>query len=175
LEVKPLDEITVRDIAARSGVGYTTFFRHHPSKEAMLREIVTEQVGRLLELSLPELDGGDLQSASRAIFSYVNDHRGMWSTLLNGGAAALVREDFLRLGADAAASRLPPGKWLPADMGLALIVSGTLTLLTMWLRQSDPMPTKRMVEIYIRVVLSPVMEVNEFGVPKKKGRRRARS
>jgi AcrR family transcriptional regulator len=167
LELKPLDQITIRDIADRSGVGYTTFFRHHASKEDMLREIVTEQVSCLLELSLPKMDEGDLYSASTAIFSYVNDHRGLWSTLLNGGAAALVRDDFLRLGRGAAASRLPVGKWLPADIGLALIVSGTIELLSMWLRQTDPMPVKRSVEIYNRIVLSTIMEVNGFRMPQK--------
>jgi AcrR family transcriptional regulator len=34
LEVKPLDQITIRDICAVSKVGYTTFFRHHPTKGA---------------------------------------------------------------------------------------------------------------------------------------------
>jgi AcrR family transcriptional regulator len=167
LEVKPLEQITIRDIAAASGVGYTTFFRHHPSKEAMLKEIVTEQIQRVLALSIPVLDAGDLRAASTAIFSYVNEHRRLWSTLLTGGAAPLVREEFLRLGRDVASVRLPPGNRVPADIGLALIVSGTIELLTLWLRQPDPLPTKRIVEIYNRIVVSPAMEANRFRVGRK--------
>jgi AcrR family transcriptional regulator len=168
LEIKPLEQITIRDIADKSGVGYTTFFRHHPNKEAMLNEIVTAQIERLLALSIPVLDKGDLRAASTAIFSYVNDHRRLWSTLLTGGAAPLVREEFLRLGRDAASVRLPPSNWVPADIGLALIVSGTIELMTLWLRQPDPLPTKRIVEIYNCIVVSPPLEANRFQVRRKK-------
>ena len=174
LEVKPLDQITIRDLADRSGVGYTTFFRHHPNKEAMLGAIVTEQIGCLLSLSLPKLDGGDLRSATMAIFSYVHKHRGLWSTLLTGGAAGWVREEFMRLGREAAASRLPPGKWLPAEMGLALIVSSTLTLLGVWLAQPKPMSTRRIVQIYDRIILSPIMKANRFEIPRKSAKRNVR-
>jgi AcrR family transcriptional regulator len=164
LEHTPIDRITIRDIAAQSGVGYTTFFRHHPSKEAMLSEIVHEQIAHFLSLAVPVLDAGDIKAASTAIFRYVDEHRALWTTLLTGGAAATVREEFLRLARDVAAERLPKGKWVPADIGLALIVSGTIELLTLWLRQSDPLPIKRIVDIYTRIIVMPPMEANRFDV-----------
>ena len=33
---KPLEQITIREVAAEAGVSYATFFRHHPTKEALL-------------------------------------------------------------------------------------------------------------------------------------------
>jgi AcrR family transcriptional regulator len=172
LEQKPIDQITIRDIADQSGVGYTTFFRHHPSKEAMLSEIVAQQIQNLLIPALPVLDGGDRKAAATAIFSHVHEHRALWATLLTGGAAPLVREEFLRLARDIASVRLPPTDWVPADIGLGLLVSGTIELLTMWLRQSDPLPTKRIVEIYNRIILAPIMDANQFAMPERKADRK---
>ncbi|MGH8629312.1 MAG: TetR/AcrR family transcriptional regulator, partial [Burkholderiales bacterium] len=87
LETTPLEQITIRDIAARAGIGYATFFRHHPTKESLLDDVAAEQIGRLVELSVPLLDFRDTRAASRALCSYVDEHRALWSRLLTGGAA----------------------------------------------------------------------------------------
>ena len=39
LESTPLEQITIRDIAATAGVGFTTYYRHYPSKEALLQDL----------------------------------------------------------------------------------------------------------------------------------------
>ena len=48
LERKPLEQITIREIVAHAKISYVTFFRHHPTKEALLHDIAAEQV-RLLQ------------------------------------------------------------------------------------------------------------------------------
>src|SRR5262249_55645914 len=72
LERKQLDQITVRDIVAEAGIGYATFFRHHASKEDLLNEIAAEQVGRLMDLTLPLLDPTDTRVSCLALCKYVN-------------------------------------------------------------------------------------------------------
>jgi len=44
--------------------------------------------------------------------------------------------------------------------GAILIVGGTLDLLTWWLRQPNPLPIKRIVEIHENVVVAPVIEAS---------------
>ena len=39
LEDKSLEQITIRDITAAAGIGYTTFFRHHPTTESLLDDL----------------------------------------------------------------------------------------------------------------------------------------
>src|SRR6185437_10507723 len=48
LERKPLDQITIREIAAEAGVHRSTFFRHHPTKEALLDHIAANQIQDLV-------------------------------------------------------------------------------------------------------------------------------
>ena len=66
LERKPLEQITIREIVAQAKISYVTFFRHHPTKEALLHDIAAEQVRGLTELMLPALDARDTRAASTA-------------------------------------------------------------------------------------------------------------
>jgi AcrR family transcriptional regulator len=168
LEARPLDQITIRDIAAEAGVGYTTYFRHHPTKEALLDDVAAEQISCLINLSLPVMDAHDLRAGSAALFTYVQAHRPLWITLLTGGAAGTIRDEFLRQAREIAGSRAPKESWLPTDVGFILIVSGTIELLAWWLRQNDPLPIDRIAEIHDRVVVSPIIAAASFKSRKPK-------
>jgi AcrR family transcriptional regulator len=160
LETKPLERVSIRDVVGTAGVGYTTFFRHYAGKRELLDSVAAEQIRTLFDLALPVMDAYDVHSGATALFGYVDAHRPLWSKLLTGGAAGTIREEFLRLAGKVAATQGRADGWLPADVGAILIVSGTLDLLAWWLRQSDPLPIQRMVEILECVVVAPVIEAS---------------
>lgn len=168
LETQPLEQITIRDIAAQAGIGYTTFFRHHPTKESLLDDLAAAQIGALISLVLPVMDAKNERAASEALFSYVDEHRALWSTLLTGGAAAALREEFLRISRELALTRSRPGMWIPVEAGTLLVVSGTIELLAWWLRQDDPLPIKKVAEIHHRIVVQPPINTTKRSSPKKK-------
>src|SRR5277367_4584140 len=82
LEEKPFDQITIREIAARSGIGYATFFRHHETKAALLNDLAAEEIGAVIQLALPVLLETDSRAAARTLCAYVDQHRKLWSALL---------------------------------------------------------------------------------------------
>ena len=172
LEQKPLEQITIREIVAGASISYVTFFRHHPTKEALLHDIAEEQVRRLTYLILPAIDARDTRAASTALCVYVDYNRKLWTTLLTGGAAAVMREAFLGHAAEVAASRSDPDNWLPPDLAVRLNVSSTIEVLTWWLRQKRPLPIERVAEIHERVVIVPILEAAETGKWKTTGKRR---
>ena len=161
LECKPLDQITIRDITAAAGIGYVTFFRHHPTKEALLHEIAAEQVRQLTELMLPALDASETHTASVALCTYVNEHRKLWSTLLTGGAAGVLKEELLKEAAEVAATRSNPKNWFPPELAVAFNVSCTIELLAWWLRQTRPVPMERVAEIHARIIMTPSIEADK--------------
>jgi len=163
LEQKPLDQITIRDIAATADISYVTFFRHHPTKEALLQDIAAEQVRRLADLMLPALEASDTRAASIALCVYVDSHRKLWSTLLTGGAAAVLREEFLTLAAEVAHGRSDPNNWLPPELAVTLNVSSTIEVLTWWLRQKRPLPIESVAEIHERIVITPIIAADKSG------------
>jgi len=170
LEEKPLDQITIRDITAKAGIGYATFFRHHPTKEALLDEVAADQISCLINLSMPVMDAHDLRAGSEALFSYVKAHRPLWFTLLTGGASGTIRDEFLRQAREIAGGRAPSESALPTEVGFILIVSGTIELLTWWLRQPDPMPVDQIAEIHESVVVSPVIAASNTLQRRKKNK-----
>src|SRR5690242_17538395 len=75
LEAKAFDQLTVREIAQTATVGYATFFRHYPDKEALLNDVAAQQVRDLLALALPVLYAADSRAACLALCRFVDEHR----------------------------------------------------------------------------------------------------
>jgi len=82
LQSRAFEQITIREIAATAGIGYTTFFRHHPTRESLLEEIAATEMRQLLEHLLSTFETTDTSAQSLALCRYVAEHRALWSTLL---------------------------------------------------------------------------------------------
>lgn len=134
LERKPFDQITIREICAIAGLHYATFFRHHPSKEALLDAVAADQIDTIVDLALAR-DSGVGHEGWRTLCLYVEEHRALWAALLNGGAAAAMREEWLRNAQRVAAQREPVGTWLPKELGVVCSVSLIADTLSWWLAQ----------------------------------------
>jgi AcrR family transcriptional regulator len=158
LEAQSLEQITIRDIAAAAGIGYTTFFRHHPTKESLLDDLAAEQIRRLISLVMPLMGSKNERAASEAMFIYVNEQRELWSVLLTGGAAGALRDEFMRICLEIAALWPNPVSWPPADVATRIIVGSTIELLSWWLRQSDPVSVTEVARIFEALVVIPVSE-----------------
>jgi AcrR family transcriptional regulator len=175
LDLKPLEQITIRDICEVAQVGYTTFFRHHPTKESLLNDVAAEQMGRLVGLAISVADASDnTRRASIALCSYVDEHRKLWSTLLTGGAAGAMRDEFMRLSTQIAATRAHQLEWPPADIATILVVSSTIELLSWWLRAKKPLSIEQVAEIHERIIVTPTVGTAAISkakaVPGKKAR-----
>jgi len=153
LAEKPFDQITVRDICARADVHYATFFRHHAGKEALLDDIAAEQIDILVDLTLPIQRASGHDVAIRKLFAYVADHRALWSALLNGGASAAMRNEWLARAQDVAANHHGVHGWLPEDLGTTSSIALIFETVTWWLRQpEDTCPTDEAAAILSRLL-----------------------
>jgi AcrR family transcriptional regulator len=152
---KPLDKTTILDICETAGVGYTTFFRHHRTKESLLDEIAAAEIAHLIGLTVPIAVTQDLRAAGIALFSYVNEHRKLWRALLTGGAEDAMRNEFVRLSRKVAATRVHINDWPPPDISTILVVSSTFELISWWLQQKKPLPIEEVALIYARIIIHP--------------------
>lgn len=158
LAQKPLDQITIREIAAEAGVHYATFFRHHPTREALLDQVAAEQIEQLVALTLPVLDSADTLAAVTALCVYVEDHRRLWTALLTGGAAAAMRAELLRISRGVAADRAPPDAWLPVELAVNCSVSLIFETLAWWLAQTTDTASIEQVARILHRLLSSVQQ-----------------
>jgi AcrR family transcriptional regulator len=157
LERKEFAEISIRDIAKEADIGYATFFRHHPTKEALLDEIAADQIRQLMQHVLPLMSASDKRAACLALCEYVGAHRAQWAALLTGGAAGTLRAEFIRLAAGAA-SQLHASHWLPVELGAVYGVAATIEILAWWLRQSPgAYSTDQVAQFLDQLVVGPAM------------------
>jgi AcrR family transcriptional regulator len=155
LEAKTFDLITIRDVVAVAKVGYTTYFRYYPNKEALLGDVAIQEVSKLHEITLPVYRARDSKAACVAVCRYVDQRRRVWSALLYG-APEYVRKEMLRLGReDTAALTTHARNWLPQGLGLVLSVAVMVELLGWWLAQPKPLPVARIAQIMNRVAITP--------------------
>jgi AcrR family transcriptional regulator len=155
LEEKPFDQVTIREITAKAKIGYATFFRHYPSKEALLNDLASDQIRGLTAVTLPMLHNADTRVTSRALFAYVWEHRAIWAALLTGGAAGAVKLEFIRQMRQLAAEEEQFDSWLPGDLRVAFSVAATLEILAWWLEQDETVGLEQMANILDQLVVTP--------------------
>jgi len=148
----PFDQITARDICAEAGLHYATFFRHHDSKQTLLEALAADQIAALVELTLPVTAAADHAAGFRALCTYVQAHRTLWTVLLNGGAGLAMREEWLRR-ARAVAETVPPvAGWLPRELSVICTTGLIADTISWWLKQPDPAyPVEDVTGILVRL------------------------
>lgn len=156
LEERPFEQLTVREITAKADIGYATFFRHYPDKEALLNDLAATQISDLLAMTLPILNT-DTRGSSRTLCAYVWEHRKLWSALLTGGAASTLKDEFIRQSQQIAEALPNPDAWLPSDLSIVFYVTGTVEILAWWLKQKDPPSVDRMAEVIDSLIVGPSM------------------
>lgn len=157
LRERPFEQVTIREIAARAGVGYATFFRHYPAKEALLGDVAAVEIAQLLARTTPLLHEVDSRESTRALCTWVAEHRTLWSTLLIGGAAGIVRAEFIRQARLLPQDFPPSDHWLPGDLAVVHGTAATIDVLSWWLEQDAGFPADRIADILNRLVIEPLV------------------
>ena len=152
LEHTSFDEITIKEITKTAGVSYPTFFRRFSSKEDLLANVATDEVRRLLSLSERVFDDRDSESTS-TMLAYIEDHRQLWRTLLTGGAAAAMREEFMRISGEIAAVRPRANPWLPLELSIPFTASGIFEIFAWWMNQPDDYPTENVEKMFNALIV----------------------
>ena len=154
----PLEQLSIRDIAERADIGYTTFYRHYPDKETLLKKIAEDEVAALLEHCWPIFKSSRSYAACLALCRYVNQNRVLWNALTTGGAGAITKSAFIARSKQLSTDWQPKADWLPPEIGTTLIVGVHLELLTWWLRDATEEPPERIAEILDKLIVSGLVK-----------------
>ena len=157
--IRPFDQITIREISGEAGIGYATFFRHYPSKEALLHDLASGEIAGLLNQALPVLYADNSRQSCITLFEYVNAHRALWTALLTGGASTMLKQEFTDQAKQIAADQGGAGGWLPDELRVVFAVSATVEIISWWLQQRPSFGVERIAEILDRLVVIPALAV----------------
>lgn len=147
------DDTTVDDIAARAGVGRTTYFRHYGSKEAVIfpaHDDLLERIAARLEASAPATRDVAVVEAARIVLRHYvteGDRARRRYRLITSVPALRDREmaglrQYQRLFAVALTSRWPDDEDGPlrAELMASAVVAAHNHVLRGWLRGAYPDP-----------------------------------
>ena len=165
LEEQAFDQITIRAITARAATGYATFFRHYADKETLLADVASEEIAGLLGMTIPILHNHDSRESTKVLCAYVAEHRALWSALLTGGAAGIVREQFIRQARELDRSVARPKFWLPEDLGVVYGTGATIDLLAWWLGADQQHRSSEQIAAILHrlIIASLVGDVGDVG------------
>lgn len=156
LDHRPLESISIPEIAESAGVGYTTFYRHYQSVNDLLNEIATTEIRQLIETAVPAYERTDPHTATLIMCCHIAEHRQLWRTLLTGGAASKLREEFVRVTEEIATVVPTRLDWLPPELGMFHAASSTIEVIGWWLKQEQPMPVEQLATVLEKLIFRPI-------------------
>lgn len=157
LESRPLDQITIKEITTEAAVSYPVFFRQFFSKEELLADLATDQVRELLRHTYPTLDVAAPSSSLAELCNYVEEHRGLWRSLLTTGAAPAMRAEFASIAAEIGNTAPRTNPWLPVELASAFAASGIFEILAWWLGQREDYPVANVVKLLDTLIVRSMM------------------
>ncbi len=149
---KGYDAITIRDIAERADIAYSTFFRHYADKDQLLVEVLKSAVHEFKALINHSPDKSRA-AEGELIFQYVAKHQAFFRVLFSSqGTSRTLRDIQKEIAADLvqAAAILPSP--IPPEIAANHLVVTILGLIRWWLEHDMPYPVERMASIYSYLV-----------------------
>lgn len=154
---KPFEQITIREISERASIGYATFFRHYPGKEALLGGVASDKIAELIATVAPLFDTSDSADAVGGLCLFIQNERNLWLALLTGGAASIVRAECIRQ------ALIQPNRvdeslsWLPRELVITYTAGSVLDLIAWWLGHPNAYSVDEIAGIIDRLVCRPAL------------------
>ncbi|MFZ2360027.1 MAG: TetR/AcrR family transcriptional regulator [Anaerolineae bacterium] len=150
------ESISIRDLTAAAGVGYATFFRHYPTKDALLLDLLQRSIQDLAQLIPPGVDT-DSTEEGRLIFSHAQQHDKLYRILLRGEGTLALLEQVQAAAAAEVMSRFAGQRQpaIPLEILAHHLVASSIALIGWWLQRGQPYPPERMGQIYAEMIIRP--------------------
>ncbi|MEJ2291912.1 MAG: TetR/AcrR family transcriptional regulator [Deinococcales bacterium] len=151
------DAVTIRDLTERADIGYATFFRHYPDKEALLRDLLEEVLDGLMERLEPVSADDDAERTGTLVFRHARAHASLYRVLLASQRSVDLLGRALEVG-EASIYRsfaARPGSVVPLEVAAQHIIRSFMALIEWWLRHDMPYPPETMGRIYRDLIMDP--------------------
>ncbi len=155
------EAVTIRDVAERADVGYATYFRHYPTKDALPLDLLEDLLADLMGLLEPTLADEDASRNGATVFDHVRRHADLYRVLVASqrsvdlvGKAREVA--FAGLGRSLAPA---PDALLPPDAAVNHLVRSLIALIAWWLDAGMPLTPEQMGAAFEALIMRPVRAV----------------
>lgn len=166
---RPLDEVTIGDIAERAGVNRSSFYQHYSDKETLLAdalETAIDDVAGHLDTSPAEV----LQMPPElfAYLEHIDHNAALYRRILGDRGSAVVvarlRERIEVIVADAVSTvDVATFRGVPNDVVAAAIAGTALGVITAWVSRGDRPDVAVAADWLWRMLLGPADELKPGG------------
>lgn len=156
---KGFEAVTIRDLTERADIGYATFFRHYPDKEALVNHLLEETLHELLELVVPV--SHHPQHSAMLIFEHVQQRPDLHRVLLSlHGSDSRIRQIYA-IGIEniLKVNKPLPSAIIPPDLAAHHMMASILGLIEWWLGHHMPYPPERMGAIVSALIIEPTRKL----------------
>jgi AcrR family transcriptional regulator len=154
---KGYEAVTIRDITACADVGYATFSRHYPDKDALLLAVLDVVLHELLQLLQPRQSDADPTTVGTLLFRYVQNHSEVCCVLLSSRGSTLLMQRMIAAGTRNVLDQNTAlaGSPVPAEIAAHHLVTSSIALIQWWLEHAMPYPPEQMGLIYHELIMRP--------------------
>lgn len=151
------DDVTIRDITERAEVGYATYFRHYPDKDALLLDVLDVFLEELLELLQLHANDERPERSSELVFDFAREHSQLCRVLLSSRTSPALIERMRQVGAQSALQQNAPldDSFVPAEVAAHHMVSASIALIQWWLDRDMPYSPEHMARIHFELIVRP--------------------
>ena len=152
IEERGYESLTIRDLTNRAEVGYKTFFRHYPSKDALLQAFVTEVVDGLRTLLLaPSAPDAPLHNTRLAV-QYAQENKMVFLAVVRSPASDQLLAPITQLTMEEGIGSFS-GSGLPDKLVAHHFGASLLHLVTWWLEEGEGISAEEMTDYIKRLLI----------------------
>lgn len=158
---KGYQAVTIRDITDRAGVGYATFFRHYPAKEALLVDVLETFIEEVISLVVQQAAEQDPAASGRIVFEHAQKHSELYLLLMASRGSSDLLERVYEVAAEGITrmSKPRPDAPVPFDIAVNHLISSFLGLIGWWLQNGMPYSPERMGQISADLIMRPTQQL----------------
>jgi AcrR family transcriptional regulator len=157
---KGFDAVTIRDITERADVGYATFFRHYPDKEALLADVLDAMNKKIQVLLAPASMITDPEKTGILLFEFVYDNADLCRVLFDSTNTMALLKPVQEIGLEEMTA-LFKGRSegsMPMDLAASHLITSLVMMIRWWLDHGEPYTPEEMGKIAARLVIRPLIE-----------------
>ncbi|MEZ4730749.1 MAG: TetR/AcrR family transcriptional regulator [Caldilineaceae bacterium] len=152
------DAVTIRDLTRHAQVGYKTFFRHYPSKEALLQTIIDEVIREFQAVRLsPEIPNAPEQNTV-TVLRFAQHHAALLRVILQSNAVDQLVGPIMTL-ASQEGKRFFRVSGIPDEIVAHHFAASMLSFLRWWLANEHSYSIEEMADYINRLLIRPLKEL----------------
>lgn len=157
---KGYDAVTIREITDRADVGYTTFFRHYPDKEALLADVLNLMKEEFQVVLTPDLIVSEPEKMGALLFEYVRENRDLCRVLLDSTNTMALLRPVQEMGLQEAEMMfgVSADRQITVDLAVNHLMTSLVMLIRWWLDHDMPYSPEKMGQITAELIIRPVVK-----------------